>query len=351
MSGKKTLKITIALSGGFDSALAAKILKDKGYAVTGLHMKVLPGQEVSPAVLKVSEKLGIDLKVIDLSQDFREKIIEPFCKAYIKGITPNPCVGCNEHIKFGRLLFEARKMGSDKLATGHYCILKKNSLQKFILLKGSDKKKDQSYFLWRLTQAQLAHASFPLGNYKKEDVKRSSLRFFPFLKGKSESQEICFVRDDYKSFLKDYLGDSVFKKGKVLDTRGRVLGYHKGIASYTIGQRRGLGISSDRPLYVSEIIPEKNIVVLASEKEIYKDVASVTGLNFIGGYKPSDSFKADVKIRYNSTGSAANIDVVDDGKAVIRFDEKQRSVTPGQSAVFYDGEILLGGGIIERNRD
>lgn len=339
-------KIAVALSGGMDSAMAAKILKEEGCEVTGFHMKVFPGQGPSTLAQKVSESLGIKLEVVDLSLDFKKNIIEPFCNAYLEGRTPNPCVDCNLFIKFGRLLDHARKTQALKLATGHYCMIVKDIDKSLKLLKGIDEKKDQSYFLWRLTQKQLSQVLLPLGEYRKEKIRELSSVFFPFLKEDKESQEICFIDGDYKDFIARYLKGRVLKKGKILDTEGKTLGLHKGIQSYTIGQRKGLGISHPRPLYVKEIIPEQNIIIVGTQEELYSQKIRLGQLNFISGRPPASEFRAGVKIRYNSREEPAEISIDKKGFAEVIFDKRQRSATPGQSAVFYKNDVLLGGGII-----
>jgi len=345
----KKRKIAVALSGGIDSAMAAYILKDKGDDIFGLHIKVLPESDDSGDAEMVADSLGIDLKIIDLSIDFDKNIIIPFCNSYLEGKTPNPCVECNKYIKFGKLLDEAFKSGASFIATGHYCIVQEEKKsQRYILKKGIDESKDQSYFLWRLQQQQLRSVLMPLGTCFKKDIKHQALRYFPFLKDRSDSQEVCFIKGDYRDFLKEKLGTKKIRRGPILDTRGALLGWHEGIPFYTIGQRRGLGVSHSEPLYVKEIDPIKNTVILGTSDEILKRSLRVTDLSFIAGKPPGDVFDAEAMIRYNSKGTPATVKIGDEGSATIELKKPQRSVTPGQSAVLYDNDVLIGGGIIKR---
>jgi tRNA-specific 2-thiouridylase len=282
---------------------------------------------------------------VDLSSDFNEKIINPFCDEYIQGRTPNPCVECNKYIKFGTLLDFGKSLGAGSIATGHYCQVEKCDDGTYIVRKGKDRSKEQSYVFWKLDQSQLSYIKTPLGNYTKEDVRELSREFLPKLGQKEESQDVCFIAgDNYHGFLKDRIKEAGI--GNIIDTKGKKIGEHKGFPYYTIGQRKGLGISHPKPLYVKEIIPEDNIIIAGEKNELFQKEALVKDINFIKGSPPAQEFNAQVKIRYNSPAAKAKIITGEKGTARILFEKKISSVTPGQSAVFYDGDILLGGGII-----
>ncbi|MEA2016307.1 MAG: tRNA 2-thiouridine(34) synthase MnmA [Actinomycetota bacterium] len=354
-------RIAVALSGGIDSSMAAKILKEKGYRVIGVTLKLLPDnfsrlkktktgtyEEDIKSAIKVSARLGIPHVVIDFTELFEDKIIRPFCLDYKKGLTPNPCVECNKYIKFGALLEKIKVLGAAFLATGHYCIIKKSSDSGlYEIQKSTDKKKDQSYILWKLNQKQLSHIKTPLGTITKTDMRKAVKKSFPFLKNARESQDICFIPDkDYRLFLKSRIND--IGKGPILDTGGNIIGKHSGYVYYTIGQRKGLGVSRSRPLYVKEIIPEKNIIIAGYKEDIFNKFLKVKNTNFISGKPPGRTFRAMVKIRYSSKEAPASIIITGTGTADIIFDKSQKAVTPGQSAVFYDDFKLIGGGIIKK---
>jgi len=358
---KDSNRIAVALSGGIDSSMAAKILKEEGYQVIGVTLKLLPcnfnrrknrktsiHEEDIKSSIKVSNKLGIPHVVIDFTELFKDKVIRPFCLEYKKGLTPNPCVECNKHIKFGALLKKIKILGAAFLATGHYCRIKKSTDSGlYDIKKSSYKNKDQSYMLWKLTQNQLSHIKTPLGAFPKTSMRKEVKKTFPFLKSTRESQDICFIPDkDYHLFLKSRINDT--GKGLILDTGGNIIGKHRGYIYYTIGQRKGLEISRPRPLYVKEIIPEKNIIIAGDKEDIFKKSLKVKNTNFIAGKPPARTFSAIVKIRYNSKEAPARITITGKGTEDILFDSPQKAITPGQSAVFYDGCKLIGGGIIKK---
>ncbi|TET48852.1 MAG: tRNA 2-thiouridine(34) synthase MnmA, partial [Actinomycetota bacterium] len=345
---------------GIDSSMVAKMLKDEGWDIIGMTMRI-----VSPELLEdrklvtrststdiesayqVCRKLDIPHFVIDLASQFEKKIIEPFCNNYLQGLTPNPCIECNKEIKFGLLLKNAEMLGAGFIATGHYCRVERGEERDtFRVLKGIDKSKDQSYVFWKLDQSQLSRIKTPLGNFTKENIRKMSHAFLPILGSRDESQDICFISDrNYQDFLGKRVAD--IKEGKILDTGGAQIGTHRGYPYYTIGQRRGLGIGHTSPLYVIKIIPEENIIVAGEKKDLFRQTAQLTDINFISGSPPSARFHAGVKIRYNSGERPAEIRITSSGEAVVTFKDKCSSITPGQSAVFYDGEKLLGGGIIK----
>ena len=357
-------KIAVAISGGVDSAIAIKILRDEGWDIFGITMK-LPSDNSNyknnyeasyvSEDIKTARKIAMLLKiphiVIDIRKQFEKIIIEPFCINYLKGKTPNPCIDCNKYIKFGLLLKLAKTLGANYIATGHYCRTGKSSkTDLYEIKKGVDASKDQSYFLWKLSQDQILHIKTPLGVFKKIDIKKKAEMLYPFLSRKNESQETCFITENnYHDFLTQKFKN--IKRGKVFNTKGELLGTHKGFPFYTIGQRKGLEISYNKPIYIKEIIPEKNIIIVSDESGLYQKEFKVFQLNFISGYPPGEFFNAIVKIRYNSDGSSAKIKILDKKSANITFDKPQKAITPGQSAVFYIKDTLIGGGIIFKYRD
>ncbi len=337
--------VAVSMSGGIDSSVTAKIIKDSGYSPIGITFKVLPGNfnldDINYAK-RVCSLLDIPHFVINLVDQFKKIIIDKFYKEYLIGRTPNPCVDCNKFIKFGTLLEKAKILGANYIASGHYCkIAKQNS--HYIIKKGIDLTKDQSYMLWRLTQNQLKHMLCPLGTYHKKEIKKMGKKLFPFLKNRLESQDVCFIQAKNYHNLIDKKNN--ITKGKILNTKGEILGAHKGYPFYTIGQRKGLGISHAKPLYVKDILPKKNIIIVGKKKELYQKNLIVKKLNFTTGSPPADKFKAEIKIRYNTKPAKGAVKIID-SKGFVEFDETQLAITPGQSAVFYNKDILLGGGII-----
>ena len=341
-------KAAIGLSGGVDSAAAAYLLLQKGYDVTGIILRLKPDSaadaDISDAQ-KIADKLGIELKVLDRREIFERKVISPFISEYLAGRTPNPCIECNAEIKFGVMLDYALEIGCDFIATGHYARIENDNGR--YLLKRSQSSKDQSYFLFRLTQNQLSRTLLPLEGMTKDEIRETArLAELPVAE-KGDSQEICFVPDDdYISFLSSRNISS--PKGNFIDKNGIILGTHNGIINYTVGQRKGLG-AFGKPMFVNSINAADNTVIIGENGTQYCRGLIADRLNFIPFDTLTAPIRAEVKIRFRAKEQPALITPLDGGKIEIIFDEPQRSITPGQSAVIYDGETVIGGGrIIEQ---
>ena len=341
-------KVVVAMSGGVDSSLAAALLKEEGYDVLGITIHHYDGNESLESAEQVAQNLEIPWHVLDFTKEFKSIVIEYFCNEYLAGRTPNPCIICNLKIKFGLLLEKAKSLGADYLATGHYAINEYNQKSKrFLLKRGIDESKDQSYFLYRLNQDVLPYILFPLGKFKKKQTREKAKKYGLKNYKKAESQEICFIQDDnYRKFLTQHIKGTI-KHGKFIDKKENILGEHQGIPFYTIGQRKGLGVSLNKRMYVTKINSRQNVITLGDDKDLYKDKLLVKDLSFISGNKLLETIKAEVKIRYNSKKSPANISPYGEGRVLINFEEPQRAITPGQSAVFYKRDVVVGGGIIE----
>ncbi len=353
----------VAMSGGVDSSVAALMLKDAGFNPVGVTLRywVDPLSEERAAgehrgccsleavtdARRVAQALDIPHYVMNMKDEFYHNVVSYFVEEYIKGRTPNPCIACNRFMKFSVLLERALALDINFLATGHYARIQYDPEKSiYRLLRGRDREKDQSYMLYVLEQEQMPHVIFPLGGLTKKEVREIALDRGLKVADKRESQEICFVPDnDYRGFLNRESPDSL-KPGDIISTRGEKLGEHSGIANYTIGQRRGLGITSSRPLYVVDIIPEKNTIVVGQQEELYSSGLISETNNFVAGYPPDTPLQVEVKIRYRSPLVPATIDLIGEDKVKVVFEEKQKAVTPGQAVVFYKGEEVLGGGII-----
>ena len=334
----------MALSGGVDSAVAASLLKDAGHEVEGIHMQLWDSptsQYQQRQAEALCSRLGIPFHSVDLRGEFDRRVVEYFCQEYQRGRTPNPCVTCNRHIKFGILLDRVLSAGADYLATGHYARVE-HSNDGYRLLKAIDASKDQSYFLHTLTQERLAHILFPLGNHLKHEVEAIAARKgFPVAR---PSRDICFISQrNCRAFLKHH---STGSPGEIVDTRGEVLGHHQGTGCCTIGQRHGLGVATGRPLYVTGIEPERNRIVLGSEQQLYSQTVAVAELGWVAGKPPLAHGSMAGKIRYRSREAEASL-LIGRDHTEARFARPQRAVTPGQAIVFYRGDEVLGGGVIE----
>jgi tRNA-specific 2-thiouridylase len=367
--GQKTSrsKVVVAMSGGVDSSVAAFLLVEKGYDVTGITMNLysLPkelcrseelrsccGRKAIEDAHRVAIHLGIPHFVVDLRQEFKAEVIADFALEYGRGRTPNPCIRCNERIKFGLLLQRAGRLGANFIATGHHArVAKDTACGRFLLKKGRDAAKDQSYFLYRLNQAQLSMVLMPVGDFTKAEVREIARRRGLPVAEKAESQETCFApRGDYPEFLAGR-APGAFRPGPIKDLAGGVLGEHRGIGNYTIGQRRGLGISAPRPLYVVAIDARRNAVIVGEEKDLYCRRLLASEIRLVSGERLEESVIVRAKIRYKHREAKALVIPVSPRRGRVEFDRPQRAITPGQSIVFYRRDVVIGGGIIDRTLD
>jgi tRNA-uridine 2-sulfurtransferase len=358
-------KVLVAMSGGIDSTVTALMLHNEGYEVVGITMKTWDyaasgGSKKETGCCNLDSfndarmaavQHGFPHYILDIRDEFGSFVVENFVNEYIAGRTPNPCVLCNTHIKWRALLKRADALGCDFIATGHYASVYQHENGRYVVTKGVDETKDQSYVLWGLQQDLLSRTLLPLGGYRKTQIRQMALDFgYPELAKKSESYEICFVPDnDYRGFLKrkiEGLEDRV-KGGHFVDKDGKILGQHKGYPFYTIGQRKGLDITFGKPVYVTAIDPDTNTVILGDEEDLEKEQMNVTGINWIK--YPGLDVEKDVitKIRYKDKGTYSTI-IPEENGVSVRFYEKAKGIAPGQSAVFYEGDDVIGGGIIQR---
>lgn len=338
-------KIAIGLSGGVDSSTAAHLLLQQGFNVTGIILRLKPDSLADADIAdarRIADTLGIKLHVLDRREIFRKSVIEPFVSEYLAARTPNPCVECNAAIKFGVMLDYALEIGCDGIATGHYAKIEEKDGR--FLLRRSESAKDQSYFLYRLNQFQLAHSMFPLEGMEKKKIREIAEKADLPVAKKGDSQEICFVpNDDYIAYLSD-MGISS-PKGNFIDKSGNILGTHNGIINYTIGQRKGLG-AFGKPMFVTGINAADNTVTIGENGSQYSRGLVADRLNYIAVEELTEPIRADVKIRFRAKEQPATVTPNGDGTVTVIFDEPQRSVTPGQGAVFYYGDIIIGGGRI-----
>jgi tRNA-specific 2-thiouridylase len=336
--------IAVAISGGVDSMMAAALLKTQGYPVFGIHF--LTGYEpVNRDISAIADQLGIPLHVVDLADAFRTEVVEYFLRTYLVGKTPNPCLVCNPVVKFGILFEHARHLGADRLATGHYARIVWDPNQQPHLFKGRDRRKDQSYFLAFLTRHQLAQACFPLGEMKKSDVKEwaASESLHPVTR--KESQDACFISNHrYTEFLAEQLG-VVPSPGDIVDRQSRVLGRHAGLHGYTIGQRRGINCPAADPYYVLRLDTRNNRLVVGPKRDTFSSECRVKGINWIQA-EPSDPIRLHTRLRYRHTAAPSTLTPQPQQQAIVGFDAPQSAITPGQGAVFYIGEEVIGGGWI-----
>jgi len=347
------MKTAVAMSGGVDSSVAAALLREQGHSVFGVTMH-LPRFDAEGAPVEapaedaarsVAEQLAIPLHVLDVRAEFEREIVGDFCASYAAGRTPNACVLCNRLIKFGRLLDHARSLGADAMATGHY--VRRDERDGRIRLLKAPSKRDQSYFLCRLTQAQLADVRFPLGDWEKDDVRRKAAALGLAAHDRPDSQDLCFLADGgYRAFLRRRCPQA-FTPGPLVHVDGAVLGTHDGLGAYTVGQRRGIGIAWSAPLYVVALRPEDNAVVVGEHVHLFQKSVRVRDVNWLSVAQPGEPIRATVRIRYRHPGAPAVVAPLPEGAALVTFDEPQDAPCPGQTAVFYDGPVLLGGGTID----
>jgi tRNA-specific 2-thiouridylase len=357
-------RVVVAMSGGVDSSVAASLLVEEGYEVIGITMQIWPestaqasqnkvrgccGADAAFDAFSVAEQLGIPHYVLNFQEVFQKEVVENFAQEYFSGKTPNPCIRCNEFIKFKALRAKALALQADYLATGHYArVLFDSTQNRYVLLRGCDERKDQSYVLYPLKQEDLAMCLFPLGTWTKEKVREYALSRHLATAEKPESFDICFVPDgNYSHFLEKHAGPS--PSGKIVNKEGEILGEHKGLIHYTIGQRRGIGISASTPLYVLALKPESNTLVVGKEEDLFSSSLEAEKVNWVSIPEPQKPIEGMVKIRAHAPLAQAMICPCEGQRAVVRFLEPQKAISPGQSAVFYDEhDRVLGGGIIVR---
>lgn len=351
-----------AMSGGVDSSVAAGLLARQGRRMVGFSMQLIDrlagsteryGRCCSPDdfrdARKVADRMGFAHYVLDMEQDFLRHVIRPFAADYRTGRTPSPCVRCNTFMKFGALLGRARAVGATKVATGHYAILERDPRSgRTLLRRARDRSKDQSYFLFDLSEEQRRRAEFPLGRMRKEEVREQARELRLAVADKPESMDLCFVArgENYRAFLERQELTAPEEEGDIVDEAGRRLGRHRGVSSFTVGQRRGLGVAAERPLYVLRVEPDRNRVVVGRDADLLRERCVLRGVRWIPFQRPAGELRARVRIRSTHEGAAARIRDRGDGTAEIRFDEAQRAIAPGQAAVAYDGDLVLGGGWI-----
>ena len=348
-------KVTVAMSGGIDSAVAALLVIEQGYVTRGATMKLCSKHQPDGTDLSMSDindakaicaSLGIDHVVYDLTNEFHKTVVKDFIDTYLEGKTPNPCIVCNKHLKFGKLLELEIALGTDSIATGHYANIEKDVNGRFLLKKAADAKKDQTYMLWSLNQHQLAHTLFPLGSLTKAEIRAIGAENGFVNAHKSDSQDICFVPDgDYASFIENELGEK-YPQGDYVDEAGNILGKHKGMIHYTIGQRKGLGISMNKHIFVTKKDAANNTVTLADEDRLFTSTVKIKNINLIPFANLDGKMRVEAKIRYSQRQGLAYAEQTGEDEITLTFDEPERAPAPGQSAVMYVGEYVIGGGII-----
>ncbi len=352
------MKVIVAMSGGVDSSVAAYLLKKQGFEVIGLSFELWDQRdrknpniccslETIEIAREAAKRLGVEHHTVDVRDVFFKYVIERFCTSYVSGITPNPCILCNKFIKFDFLLRAAKEFGAEMIATGHYArVGKAQNTDRVLLKKGIDPKKDQSYVLYVMTQRELSKTVFPLGDLRKDETRSIARKLGLINALRPESQEICFIGNgNYVDFIRGFAPEAL-KQGEILNMEGKAIGEHKGIAFYTIGQRKRLGSPALIPLYVVDIDPQKNTVIIGSKEDAMKKVFKVSELNWISTESLSKPIRASVKIRSTMKEEPSIITPEKTDKVVVKFDEPQWAPAPGQGAVFYDGNLVIGGGVI-----
>lgn len=347
------------MSGGVDSSVAAYLLKEQGYDVIGVTMQIWQEDKeyeereggccslsAVDDARRVADKIGIPFYVLNFRDSFKKNVIDYFIDEYMEGKTPNPCIACNKYLKFDELLKKAQGIGADYIATGHYAKIEEHN-GRYILVKSDDDKKDQTYALYNMTQEQLAHTLMPCGEYTKDRIREIAKEIGLDVHNKKDSEEICFIsHNNHGKYISEAMPGKV-KQGNFVDKDGNILGKHKGIVYYTIGQRKGLGLAMGRPVFVTDINPLTNEVVVGAEEDIFKTDLICKDINFIAFDNLDKSLELKAKIRYSAKPATATITPLENGKVRVSFKEKQRAITKGQSVVFYLDDLVVGGGIIE----
>ena len=358
MNSNKT--IVVAMSGGVDSSVAAALLVEQGYHVIGMMLRLWsePGMEMfnrccTPEAMSLARRVAAHLDIpfyaVDIRETFYQNIVQFFIDGYAEGITPNPCMMCNRHIRFGALLDKALALGADKLATGHYAQVQQDKTGRYQLLRGVDAHKDQSYVLSVLNQQQLSHALFPVGGIPKPEVRELARRFNLPVADRSDSQDLCFLAgDDYRNFLQRNAPQLVSQPGDIVTPEGKTLGTHNGLALYTIGQRKGLGIAHHVPLYVIDKRTNDNTLIVGTREQLGRSELIAKEVNWVAGHPPTEPVGAMVKIRYKAREVMGRVTPLPEQRARVTFTENLRDITPGQVAVFYVGDAVLGGGVIDK---
>lgn len=365
MRQKSTKKVVVGMSGGVDSSVAAYLLKRKGYEVIGVTMQIWQDEEIFRQeenggccglsavedARRVASQLGIPHYVMNFKKEFKERVMDYFLSEYLAGKTPNPCIACNRYVKWESLLERALGIGADYIATGHYARIERLLNGRYALKTSATAAKDQTYALYNLTQRQLSHTLMPAGEYTKEEIRKIAEDIGLLVARKPDSQEICFIPDnDYGKFISENSSEPV-KEGNFVDEEGNILGVHRGIPYYTIGQRKGLHLSMGRPVFVKEIRPETNEVVISDNESLFSHRVEAEKLNFMAVGELAGEVRVMAKIRYNHKGASATVRMCSEDRLECIFDEPQRAATPGQALVFYQEDgCVLGGGTIVRNK-
>lgn len=361
MKDVKDTRVVVAMSGGVDSSVAAALLVERGYDVIGMMMRLWSEETAAGGAhnrcctpdqmadaRRIADKLGIPFYVLDTKETFRNTIVQYFIDQHRQGFTPNPCIECNRQIRFDFLLNNALALEADYLATGHYARIGEDTQGRYTLMKGIDDAKDQSYVLSVMGQEQLSKTMFPVGEFPKPEVRQIAARFGLPTASKQDSQDLCFLGDgDYRRFLRDYAPD-VMSAGPIVRRSGEVVGEHHGLANYTIGQRKGLGVTAPEPLYVIGVNPQVNALIVGTADELGRRELTARKVNWVSGEVPDAPFRAEVKIRYKAKPMPALVEPLGSDRMRVTFDAPLRDITPGQGAIVYDGDTCLGGGLIER---